>query len=68
MIPTPILNLTNTDYQHIYEPAGTFRNAINPGEEDTFLMLDALEKDEKWLLERKISLGLEIGYKEATGD
>jgi hypothetical protein len=43
-------------------------NAINPDKEDTFLMLDALEKDEKWLLERKITLGLEIGYKEATGD
>jgi release factor glutamine methyltransferase len=51
MLPTPDLgHLKAADYQHIYEPA-----------EDTFILLDALEKDEALLRGRSPCLCLEIG-------
>jgi len=51
MIPTPDLShLTATDYEHIYEPA-----------EDTFILLDALEKDVDALRDLKPRICLEIG-------
>ena len=41
--PTPsFAHLKQVDYQHVYEPA-----------EDTFLMMDALEKDVNFLKERR---------------
>ncbi|KAG6891049.1 hypothetical protein C0995_014137 [Termitomyces sp. Mi166 len=51
MIPTPDLShLTAKDYDHVYEPA-----------EDTFLLLDALEEDERELKDLNPSISLEIG-------
>ncbi|KAJ2960603.1 hypothetical protein NQZ79_g4056 [Umbelopsis isabellina] len=51
MIPTPDLShLSTSDYRNIYEPS-----------EDTFLLLDALEADEKQLKELNPSVCLEIG-------
>ncbi|KAG5728552.1 eRF1 methyltransferase catalytic subunit mtq2 [Termitomyces sp. T112] len=51
MIPTPDLShLSAKDYDHVYEPA-----------EDTFLLLDALEEDEKELKDLHPSISLEIG-------
>ncbi|KAG6869144.1 hypothetical protein C0993_012242 [Termitomyces sp. T159_Od127] len=51
MIPTPDLShLAAKDYEHVYEPA-----------EDTFLLLDALEEDEKALKNLRPIISLEIG-------
>ncbi|KIY53981.1 putative methylase [Fistulina hepatica ATCC 64428] len=51
MIPTPDLShLTTADYDKVYEPA-----------EDTFLLLDALEKDADVLRAAKPSVVLEVG-------
>ncbi|KAG2225779.1 hypothetical protein INT45_011447 [Circinella minor] len=51
MIPTPDLShLTSRDFDKVYEPA-----------EDTFLLLDALEQDEKAIQAKKPTLCLEIG-------
>ncbi|KAG6817622.1 hypothetical protein H0H87_006250 [Tephrocybe sp. NHM501043] len=51
MIPTPDLShLTAKDYDHVYEPA-----------EDTFILLDALEEDEKALKDLHPRISLEIG-------
>ncbi|KAG6814024.1 hypothetical protein H0H92_003874 [Tricholoma furcatifolium] len=51
MIPTPDLShLTAKDYDHVYEPA-----------EDTFILLDALEKDEQELKDLRPLISLEIG-------
>ncbi|KAG9294381.1 hypothetical protein G9A89_001886 [Geosiphon pyriformis] len=52
MLPTPNLDhLSATDYEHVYEPA-----------EDTFLLLDALEKDAILLKDQiKPCICLEIG-------
>ncbi|KAG8887331.1 hypothetical protein FRB98_000200 [Tulasnella sp. 332] len=49
--PTPRLNhLTSHDYEHIYEPS-----------EDTFILLDALERDASELQALKPTICLEIG-------
>ncbi|CAH3166598.1 unnamed protein product [Porites lobata] len=49
--PTPsFAHLKKTDYDNIYEPA-----------EDTFLMMDALEKDAEFLKEQRPLLCVEIG-------
>lgn len=49
--PTPSFsNLNQEDYQHVYEPA-----------EDTFLMMDALEKDADFLRARRPLLCVEVG-------
>ncbi|PVG03263.1 S-adenosyl-L-methionine-dependent methyltransferase [Serendipita vermifera] len=51
MLPTPDLShLTRKDYENIYEPS-----------EDTFILLDALEKDVEFLKEKNPRLCLEIG-------
>ncbi|CAO3681318.1 unnamed protein product [Rhizopus stolonifer] len=51
MISTPDLSHINKkDYDKVYEPA-----------EDTFLLLDALEQDEKLILTQKPRICLEIG-------
>ncbi|TPX69026.1 hypothetical protein SpCBS45565_g02710 [Spizellomyces sp. 'palustris'] len=51
MHPTPSLShLKPADYQHVYEPA-----------EDTFLFLDALEADVKFITSRSPMVSLEIG-------
>jgi len=51
MIPTPDLShLSSIDYDRVYEPA-----------EDTFLLLDALEKDAEHLRASKPTICLEIG-------
>ncbi|KAL2919197.1 S-adenosylmethionine-dependent methyltransferase [Polyrhizophydium stewartii] len=50
-LPTPeIGHITRSDYRNVYEPA-----------EDTFLLLDALEKDGDWLRRRSPTLALEVG-------
>ena len=51
MVATPLLDhLSSEDFQHIYEPA-----------EDTFLFLDALEKDLKFIQQKKPAIVCEIG-------
>ncbi|KAI8339545.1 S-adenosyl-L-methionine-dependent methyltransferase [Chlamydoabsidia padenii] len=51
MIPTPDLShITSQDFDKVYEPA-----------EDTFLLLDALEQDQKQLQSLQPSICLEIG-------
>ncbi|GAA5817642.1 hypothetical protein MFLAVUS_011193 [Mucor flavus] len=51
MIPTPDLShIKKQDYDRVYEPA-----------EDTFLLLDALEEDEKLIQSLKPRICLEIG-------
>jgi len=49
--PTPhIAHLTADDYEHVYEPA-----------EDTFALLDALEKDASYIQDAQPTLCVEIG-------
>ena len=49
--PTPTYSHLNTsDFDKLYEPA-----------EDTFLLLDALEADAKWMRRRDPTLCLEVG-------
>ncbi|KAI9269821.1 S-adenosyl-L-methionine-dependent methyltransferase [Sporodiniella umbellata] len=51
MIPTPDLShIKKEDYEKVYEPA-----------EDTFLLLDALEEDESFILSLQPRICLEIG-------
>ncbi|KAF8295667.1 putative methylase [Clavulina sp. PMI_390] len=51
MIPTPDLShLKSADYENVYEPA-----------EDTFILLDALEKDADVLVNMRPNICLEIG-------
>lgn len=46
MYPTPqIGHLTETDYQHVYEPAGQPSSRSRLCLEDSFALLDALEGD-----------------------
>ena len=52
MKPTPNLeHLTHADFENVYEPA-----------EDTFLFLDALEQEEKYLRAIDPSICVEVGY------
>ncbi|KAM3718235.1 eRF1 methyltransferase catalytic subunit [Dirofilaria immitis] len=50
MHPTPLYHITDDQKDNVYEPA-----------EDTFLLLDALEKDKKSLEELKPNVIVEIG-------
>ncbi|KAI0211831.1 Methyltransferase N6AMT1 [Lamellibrachia satsuma] len=51
MLPTPCLrHLTTSNYEHVYEPV-----------EDSFLFLDALEKDAKFLTALRPDVCLEVG-------
>jgi release factor glutamine methyltransferase len=72
MLPTPDLShLKAADYERIYEPAGTYPplpfvtkpqvRTIEISIEDTFLFLDALEKDADFLRSRRPLVCLEIG-------
>lgn len=74
MIPTPDLShLTRTDYNLVYEPAGT-KTQLTPSNpnltsacfprraEDTFILLDALEKDADELKMLQPSVCLEVGW------
>ena len=50
--PTPDLShLKWTDFEHIYEPS-----------DDTFLLLDALEKDRSFIESRSPNMCVEVGY------
>lgn len=73
MIPTPDLShLTRKDYDLVYEPAGTkitrhpsrylSHPHISPTAEDTFILLDALEKDADELKQLQPSICLEVGW------
>lgn len=71
MIPTPDLShLTRKDYDLIYEPAGTkphtsctmHPHTFPPIVEDTFVLLDALEKDVDELKKLQPSICLEVGW------
>ena len=70
MLPTPDLShLSSKDYELIYEPAGEIQTLITRWiithiftiSEDTFLLLDALEKDAEALRAIKPTVCLEIG-------
>jgi release factor glutamine methyltransferase len=69
MIPTPDLShITRKDYESVYEPAGKYiymmswlSLVIFFGAEDTFLLLDALEKEEHDLKMQNPIVCLEIG-------
>ena len=51
MFPTPRLaHLTSEDYDRVYEPA-----------EDTFLLMDALEKDKELLARTRPAICVEVG-------
>ncbi len=69
MIPTPdISHLTKEDYDRVYEPAGMSPNHLIISNcsfrsiEDTFLLLDALEKDAQSMRTQNPAICLEIGY------
>lgn len=73
MIPTPDLShLTRKDYDLVYEPAGTNTTRpvqiipctliFSPTVEDTFILLDALEKDADELRKLQPSVCLEVGW------
>ena len=73
MIPTPDLShLTRKDYDLVYEPAGTKPTSpaqtvphiliFFPTAEDTFILLDALEKDADELKRLQPSVCLEVGW------
>ena len=73
MIPTPDLShLTRKDYDLVYEPAGTktarfiriipLIPTLPPMAEDTFILLDALEKDADELKKLQPSICLEVGW------
>ena len=73
MIPTPDLShLTRKDYDLVYEPAGKKTThpiqsiphifIFPPMVEDTFILLDALEKDADELKKLQPSVCLEVGW------
>jgi release factor glutamine methyltransferase len=69
MRPTPDLShLTKEDYGRVYEPAGMspkhliISNCSCRSIEDTFLLLDALEKDAQSMKAQNPAICLEIGY------
>ena len=73
MIPTPDLShLTRNDYDLVYEPAGAklthpvqivpYILIFSPTAEDTFILLDALEKDADELRKLRPSVCLEVGW------
>ena len=67
MLPTPDLShLSNDDKLHVYDPAGElhcsrYRSTTDISIEDTFLLLDGLEKDAEQLKTQKPLICLEIG-------
>lgn len=74
MIPTPDLShLKRQDYEHVYEPAGpcifplhVARRTYAVPQEDTFMLLDALEQDSEVLRRMKPTLCLEVGFGSAS--
>jgi release factor glutamine methyltransferase len=76
MIPTPDLShLKHQDYERVYEPAGPCifsacenRETHNTSQEDTFVLLDALEQDAGVLRRIKPTLCLEVGFGSAPFD
>jgi len=70
MIPTPDLShLKRQDYEHVYEPAGlriffllSNQEKLTIPQEDTFVLLDALEQDSEALKRIKPTLCLEVGF------
>lgn len=66
MVKTPDLtHLTANDFEHVYEPAGTYKNMpLNATclVEDSFLLMDALEIEVERIRLLKPTNCLEIGY------
>lgn len=68
-LPTPnISHFTESDYEHIYEPAGKVARSLSqldtgddPVLEDSFILLDALELDAQDLRRMNPSVCVEIG-------
>lgn len=54
------MNTLVVDYAHIY--SGEFKENVYCPSEDTFLFVDALQRDVEFLRSCEIALALEIGY------